>query len=207
MVVSIADAFGAAHHGEAPIIVMPDLNGGHLADSECIRTKDGKDTESYLSADVVSWVRRHYAASVGDERWWIAGLSEGGLCSLMLSLRHPTVYSAFGDFSGLIRPIVDHLSPAASNEQLYGTDTSAMREHEPLWLLTHRSFDGLSGWFECGFTDRTVRAAQSALVAAAEGARIPVRDVVLPGGHAWSVWSAALRSMLPWLWTRRGSGP
>lgn len=53
--VSTADAFASAHHGEAPIIVMPDLNGAPKADSQCIRTKNGRDTETYLSSDVVSW--------------------------------------------------------------------------------------------------------------------------------------------------------
>ncbi len=197
------DAFAAKHHGQAPIVVMPDLNGTHLADSECIRTADGKDTESYLTIDVVTWVRSHFARTVGRSKWWLAGLSEGGVCSLMLGLRHPRLYSALGDFSGLAAPLVDHLTPARSNRQLYGADVQDRRAHEPLWLLGHHRYPGLSAWFECGAGDRKVLPAQAEVVAAARTAGLRVHATAVPGTHAWGVWSGALRSMLPWLWPLR----
>lgn len=201
--VSTSDTFASAHHGEAPIVVMPDLNGTQGGDSECIRTKDGKSTENYLSSDVVSWVRTHFAATVGTEKWWIAGLSEGGLCSLMLALRHPQTYSAFGDFSGLVLPSVTGLTTAASNKRLYGQDPAAMQTYDPLWLFTHRRYADLRGWFECGYSDSDVRAAQTVLVDAATAAHIPVQVALHTGTHSWAVWSDALRSMLPWLWRTR----
>lgn len=197
---STADAFAAAHHGLAPIVVLPDLNGAQRADSECIRTANHQNVESYLTQDVVSYVRQHYARSVGHSRWWIAGLSEGGICATMLALRHPTVYSAFGDFSGLAVPTVDHLSRAASDQQLYGGSQTARLEHDPRWLLKHRHYTGLRGWFECGASDTEVRRAQNALVAAARAVGLPVVAHLLPGKHYWSVWSGSLRASLPWFW-------
>ncbi|MDQ2849784.1 alpha/beta hydrolase-fold protein [Dermatophilaceae bacterium Sec6.4] len=205
--VSTEDAFASTHHGEAPIVVMPDINGTQGSDSECIRTKNGKSTENYLSSDVVSWVRTHFAAAVGTQKWWIAGLSEGGTCSLMLAMRHPRTYSAFGDFSGLANLSVSGLKTAASNEQLYRSDPVAMRTHDPLWLLTHRRYPDLRGWFECGDTDHVVYAAQARLVAAARTAHIPVHASLYAGSHSWAVWSDALKLMLPWLWNSAPAVP
>lgn len=203
LLVPTLDAFVAAHHGQAPIIVMPDLNGAHRADSQCIRTADGKNIENYLTSDVVSWVRHRFARTVGREKWWVAGLSEGGVCSLMLALRHPHLYSALGDFSGLSAPLVDHLTPAQSDRQLYGGNLQDKQAHEPLWLLAHHAYTGMPAWFECGSSDRHVLPQQAKVAAAARSAHMQVHVAFVPGKHAWTVWSAALRSLLPWLWAHR----
>lgn len=197
------NAFTKAHDGQAPIVVMPDLNGAFRTDSECIRTPEGKDTETYLTGDVVNWVRSHYARTVGRERWWVAGLSEGGVCSLVLALRHPRLYSAVGDFSGLAAPIVARLSPLASDRVLYRGSRQDRLEHQPLWLLAHGNYIGLPAWFECGASDHVVAPQQARIVGAARAAQLQVHASVVSGPHGWAVWSAALQSMLPWLWSRR----
>lgn len=201
--VATLNAFAAAHGGKAPIVVLPDLNGARRADSECIRTSSGANVESYLTGDVVSWVRHRYARNVDDEKWWVAGLSEGGVCSFMLTLRHPDLYSAFADFSGLAVPTVDHLTPADSARQLYAGDLQAEHEHQPLWLLTHGHYAGLPAWFECGASDLVVRPQQAIAVAAARASGLQVHAAYAPGKHQWSVWSTALKASLPWLWAHR----
>ena len=198
-----ADAFAARHGGRAPLIVAPDLNGTQRGDSECIRTASGAPVEKYLTVDVVRWVRHKYRLDVGKSRWWVAGLSEGGLCSAVLALRHPSLYAAFGDMSGLLRPIVEHLTQAESDRVLYRGDAVAQREHDPTWLLQHRRYSGLRAWFACGASDGKVLPAQKALVAAARRAGLPTYAEVRPGRHAWSVWTVALRQLLPWLWSRQ----
>ncbi len=199
---STADAFAAQHGGRAPIVVMPDINGAWRADSECIRTAAGADVEDYLTRDVVTYIRTAFASAVGRSPWWIAGASEGGLCAAMLALRHPTVYSAFGDLSGLARPTVEHVSAAASVRQLYGNDRNAEREHDVIWLLEHRRYPAMRGWFECGVEDTKVCNAQAAVVATASVVGLPTRAAVRPGKHGWSVWRGSLRRLLPWLWER-----
>lgn len=201
--VATADAFAASHSGAAPIIVMPDINGSQNSDTECIRTRTGQDVESYLTSDVVSYVRARYAAVTGNSRWWVAGLSEGGICAAMLALRHPTLYAGFGDFSGLAVPTVQHVSREMSDQQLYGSDPAAILEHEPVWLMRHRRYPDLRAWFSCGAQDVRVRAAQETLVAAARAAHIPTRSSLRPGKHSWSIWRTALRALLPVVWTTR----
>lgn len=197
-----ADAFAAGHGGRAPIIVMPDINGSWRADTECIRTTSGADVESYLTKDVVTYVRSAFSRAVGHNRWWIAGVSEGGLCAAMLALRHPTTYSDFADMSGLSRPRVEGVSAAASVRQLFGTDLKAQREHDVVWLLRHRRYPTLRGWFECGAADAEVRNAQAAIVAAAPKAGLATKAALRPGKHGWTIWRGSLRRLLPWLWER-----
>lgn len=199
--VSTLDAFAAAHHGVAPLVVVPDLNGSWRADSECIRTTSGQDVESYLAGDVVSWVRHRYPRAVGGRRWWVAGLSEGGLCAADLALRHPGTYSAFGDMSGLARPIIDHMTQAQSDQILFRGSVTARLEHDPIWLLAHRHYTNLPAWFVCGAADVQVRQAQTALVAAARAAHLRVAAGLRPGHHTWTIWAPALRDLLPWLWS------
>jgi S-formylglutathione hydrolase FrmB len=196
---AIADAFAAQHHGVAPLIVLPDLNGAERADSECIRTAAGADVETYLTRDVITWVRTRYDSVVGQRPWWIAGLSEGGLCSAVLALRHPDLYTAFGDFSGLARPIVEGRTVAESDQQLYRGDPVTKREHDPQWLLAHRHYSDLRAFFECGTADKPVRRAQEALVVAAARAGLPVHAQQRPGKHSWTVWADSLRELLSWL--------
>jgi len=199
-----ANAFAAAHHGSAPIVVVPDVNGATRADSECIRTAGGDDVETYLTRDVVGWVRHRYARDVGTRPWWVAGLSEGGVCSIMLALRHPATYSAFGDFSGLVRPKVEHETPAQSDQVLFAGDPARRNAHDPGWLLTHRHYRRLYAWFGVGAADRVPRAAQTTLVAAARAAHLTVHEETRPGRHVWTVWAYELRALLPWLWTHDG---
>ena len=71
------------------------------------RTARAGNAETYLTVDVPNFMRTHFNASKsGKGSVAIAGLSEGGMCALMLTLRHPDEYPAFADYSGLTSPTV-----------------------------------------------------------------------------------------------------
>jgi S-formylglutathione hydrolase FrmB len=199
------DAFARTHGGRAPLVVMPDINGARRQDTECVRTPSGGDVERYLTVDVPRWIAGHLPVTRNHRRWAIAGLSEGGTCAMMLALRHRREFAAFGDLSGLARPTVsDRDDPGRTVRVLFRGSTSDYDRHDPLWLLSHHRYPGLSGWLACGALDRSVRIDQQAVTALARRARITVREDVVPGGHAWKVWRAELRKMLPWLWSLVG---
>jgi S-formylglutathione hydrolase FrmB len=198
------DAFAAKHGGRAPIVVMPDINGATRADTECITTKYGADVERYLTVDVPRWVRAHYPTRT-DGRWGVAGLSEGGTCAAMLALRHPDEFSVFGDFSGLARPTLgDTDDPATTIRVLFHGDRAAYERHDPMWLLAHHRYPHGAGWLEYGRQDVKGAAAAKSIAGAARRARLTIRVSSVPGRHEWTVWQAAFRSMLPWLWQRIG---
>ena len=195
------DAFARAHGGRAPIVVLPDINGAQRVDTECVRTPAGADVERYLTGVVPRWITAHLPATRDHRRWASAGLSEGGTCAITLALRHRREFAAFADLSGLARPTVsDRDDPRRTVRVLFGGSTTAYDRHDPLWLLSHRRYPGLSGWLACGALDRSVRLDQDALAGLARRARITITEDVLPGGHSWQVWRTELRRLLPWLW-------
>jgi S-formylglutathione hydrolase FrmB len=201
-VAATADAFAAGHRGLAPIIVMPDINGTHRGDTECIRTPSGGDVEHYLQVTVPAWIVRHLPAADPNRRHWaVAGLSEGGTCAAMLALTQPQGWAAFADFSGLAQlTLGPYDSPITAQRELFDGSQRDFDEHDPPWLLAHQRYDGMAGWFECGDTETHVRAQQAALAAAAQRAGIRTHRAVSAGRHEWPIWIAALQHALPWLW-------
>ena len=198
------DAFAAAHGGRAPLVVMPDINGGQAADTECVDGLAG-NAETYLTRDVPDYLRAHLPVAPPGRRWAVAGLSEGATCSLMLGLRHSHLFSTGGFFSGLARPTVGRTdNPAATIAQLFGGSRSSYEHHDPLWLMRHGAYPSLAMWLECGTRDRRSGAVLAGVAAAARGAGISTVVRLTPGGHQWSVWSASLDQIMPWLWRRIG---
>lgn len=204
-----ADAYAAAHGGTAPILVMPDVNGTIDADSECVDGPAGR-VETYLTVDVPRFVQDVFHAAAPGRAWAVAGLSEGGSCSLMLALRHPDLVATFGDYGGLAGPRAGdtNADTASAVSGLFGGSQEAFLAHEPAALLATRRFPELGGWFEVGDADPEPLAATGALVPAARRAGIATCEVVVPGGgHTFAVFSRAFSDSLPWIAGRLGAGP
>ena len=198
----ILDGFAKRHHGAAPVVVMRDINGARHGDTECVSTAKG-DVEKYLTTDVPAYVEAHYPVTRSRTEWAVGGASEGGMCSLMLALRHGSRFTTFVDLSGLTRPTVGRTdNRSATLNQLFGGSMSAYDQHDPLWLLARHRYPDLAGWFATGADDTHARAAQNRVVVAAGRAGISTVARLEPGGHAWGVWDRALAACLPWLWAR-----
>ena len=147
-----ADAFAQAHHGLAPIIVMPDPDGYLTTDSECVNSRFG-NAETYLVDDVPAFVRAEYHASEAPGSLAIGGLSAGGTCSVMLALRHPQVYPTFASYSGFASPQYQDTTRAETIDTLFGGSEDSFAAHDPAQILRTGQFDGLAGWFEVGDQD------------------------------------------------------
>lgn len=204
-----ADAYAAAHGGMAPILVMPDVNGTIDGDSECVDGPGGK-VETYLTVDVPGFVEQVFHTAPPGRGWAVAGLSEGGSCSLMLALRHPDLFATFGDYAGLAGPRAGDTNADTDSavSQLFGGSEQAFAAHEPADLLAARRFPELGGWFEVGDADPEPAAAADTLVPAARRAGISTCEVVVPGGgHTFALFSQAFSDSLPWMAGRLGAGP
>ncbi len=192
--------FADTHHGRAPIIVMPDENGSFSGDTECVDSTRG-NAETYITVDVPEFMRTHFNAQQGSDSLAIAGLSEGGMCSAMLTLRHPTEYVAFADYSGLTSPTVtEAVDPPVAIRELFAGSQAAYNQHDPVYLLRHQKFPKTAGWFEVGTADSAPLAAQRTLVPLARNAGILTCAVEVPGeGHDFTLWERAFRESLPFL--------
>jgi S-formylglutathione hydrolase FrmB len=202
-----AQAYALAHDGRAPIVVMPDSNGSETGDTECVDSNLG-DAETYLTVDVPAYVRKTFNATSTGRSIAVAGYSEGGMCAVMLALRHPDIYLAFADYAGLTSPAVGtSVDPDQTTAALFGGDRDEYNEHDPLWLLQKKKFSDLAGWFEVGLSDSGPLAAQRMLVplARAAGLLTCVREV--PGAHDYNFATHAFRASYPWLAYQLKIGP
>jgi S-formylglutathione hydrolase FrmB len=199
----IADEYAAAHHGWAPILVLPDPNGSDLGDTECVDSPQG-NAETYLAEDVPAAMVSIFGAA--PPHWAVAGLSEGGMCAALLTLRRPDVFSTFADFSGEPGPIVGH-DKAATMRLLFGGSKEAWRAHDPWSLLHQRRYDGHAAWFEVGTDDRGPRRAAERLAPAARAAGMTAHVFIRDGRHNFTFWSDSFRHALPWMAARLAGEP
>ena len=52
------DRFVKAHHGLAPVVVVPDATGSQFADPLCLNSARG-NVDAYLALDVPTWIGAH----------------------------------------------------------------------------------------------------------------------------------------------------
>ncbi len=200
-----ADAWAQRHDGVAPVIVMPDINGSMFADTECVDGPRGR-AETYLTADVPAYVVRTFHTQPPGARWAAAGLSEGGMCSLMLALRHPTLFGAFVDLGGLAGPRSGETNAVGSTvRDVFAGSVAAFDQHEPADLLRLHRRLRLAGWFEVAADDARPLAATRMLDPLVRRARIPLCTRILPfGGHTVYAFRQGFADALPWLAARLG---
>ena len=199
----ISDRFAAAHHGLAPVIVMPDANGSFWADSECVDGAGGR-AETYLVDDVTAWVVKNLGTAAGPQRWAVGGASAGGTCALHLALRHPDRFGAALDFSGERTPTRhgNRLAPYRGDRT---HRVREMRAHDPGHLFaTFKQPQSVGLWFGVGKSDGKVTRDNRELATRAKRAGFPTVLDLVPGGHLWRTWNRCLADALPWIASRLG---
>jgi len=193
-------AFAEQHHGIAPILVMPDVNGSWGGDTECVNSTMYGDVETYLTQTVPQFMRKSFNASTAPGSIAIAGLSEGGTCAVTLALNNAKNISIFADYSGDESPTYYSDNQQQTIHALFGGSLANYNAHNPPYILAHQQFKGMAGWFEVGAQDTdsppaTVRALQQL----ASNAGIDTCIAMPPGGHDFRLWSQAFSDSLPWL--------
>ncbi len=193
-------AFAEQHHGTAPILVMPDVNGSWGGDSECVNSTMYGAVETYLTQTVPQYMRKNFNASAAPGSIAIAGLSEGGLCSVTLALNNSKDIPVFADYSGNESPSYYSDDQQQTIQALFGGSLANYNAHNPPYILTHQRFKGMAGWFEVGAQDTdTPPATVRALQQLASNAGIDTCFAMPPGGHDFRLWAQAFIDSLPWL--------
>jgi S-formylglutathione hydrolase FrmB len=135
----------------------------------------------------------------------VAGLSMGGYCALALSLRHPSDFTVFGDYSGLASPTLD--PPETALQVLFGGDEKLMASYDPSQILRTGRFEGLAGWFEVGTDDAQPLAATRSVAAEATSAGVDTCVLIRPGAHDFEFWKTSFEHSLPWMSAKLGLVP
>ena len=197
---ALANAWAAGHNGYAPMMVLPDANGSLLGDTECVDGPRG-NAETYLTVDVVTFMRQAFGAAMDPQQWAIAGLSEGGTCALDLATRHPARFATFADFSGDAAPTLG--SSARTVSALYGGSRSALRAHDPTTWFASATSAGVEGFFAVGSADHGHLRTDERIAQIANRDGMRTRIDIIPGGrHSFRTWAQALRDAYPWIVSR-----
>jgi S-formylglutathione hydrolase FrmB len=193
---TLANGWAAAHHGFAPVIVSPDINGSGTSDTECVGA-----AEVYLTVDVRAFMHHSFGVSLAPRRWAVAGLSEGGTCALDVVARHPDLYRTFADFSGEQTPTLGRYRTTL--RKLFGGSVAEMHAYDARTWFPADASNGVAGFVSVGTSDHGYIPQEQRVVDAARAAGLTVTfDPIRGGGHNWSTDSRALRDAYPWIVNR-----
>jgi S-formylglutathione hydrolase FrmB len=197
----ILDAYAAAHHGLAPVTVMPDATGSTIGNTLCMDSKLG-NAETYLTTDLQAWVTANLQVASPDSGWTVGGFSFGGTCAVQLSVRAPHLYRTFLDLSGQREPTLGNHKETV--KKAFNGDEGAFTRSNPVSILATRRFPELAGRIITGANDHEFTPQLNFVYLACRNAGVDVRMNVLPGGHSWQVWRAGFTQQLPWIAERNG---
>ncbi|WP_193047569.1 alpha/beta hydrolase [Mycolicibacterium baixiangningiae] len=201
--VATADAFAAAHHGYAPVLVFADAGGAFNNDTECVDGSRGNSAD-HLTEDVRPYVISHFGVSADRSDWGVVGWSMGGTCAVDLSVMHPELFSAFEDIAGDLSPNAG--TKAQTIARLYGGNAAAWAAYDPTTVMTrHGHYTDVAGWFDTNTAGPEQTAAASTLCALGAANGITCTVAVQPGMHDWPFADHAFAAALPWLAGRLGT--
>jgi S-formylglutathione hydrolase FrmB len=196
------DQFAHSHKGITPLVFMVDNTGSITNDTECVNSPRG-NVETYLTTDVPNYIKGHFRVINSPNNWAMGGLSLGGMCSVMLTLRHPNVYHYFMDYGGEIGPEIGP-KPKTIDTLFHGSE-AAWAAHQPSLLLASRNYKGLGlgGFFGTGSQDTgNVTQAINQLTAQSQKAGIETVSETIEGSHTFNIWQQLFQDSLPWVSNR-----
>ncbi len=179
----------------APIIVSPQTEVPIGVDSECV---DGGGSnprvETWLTTDVPNWVVGHFAVRTDRQSWATIGLSAGGWCAAMASMRHPGTYSAAVVMAGYFTPWFGPYYRPFEAKSLLG------REYN-LLTLARKNPPPVAIWLETSHADRDSYPTSSVFLRDVRRPTAVTATVLQNAGHRMSVWVQELPGALTWLGT------
>lgn len=106
---TMMDDYAQHHDGLAPIVIAADQLGDDSHNTLCVDSPVYGKALTYLTKDVVDWVKTNLPAAWQAQDWAIAGFSQGATCSLQIGANHP-------DLFGTIIPTGSELKPTNGSE-------------------------------------------------------------------------------------------
>jgi len=183
------------------IIVMPDGKETYY-----INTFEGKEPfEDMFIKEFIPHIEKEYRVRKGKEFRGISGLSMGGYGSLLLSLKHPDLFTACAAYSAAVRT-EENMRNIQNNryktllKKLYGQEndscfaTEYWQNHSPIHLmntLPENDLKSVKWYIDCG-DDDFLYEGNSVLHITMRKREIPHEYRVRDGAHSWSYWRKTL---------------
>ncbi|GAA4745526.1 alpha/beta hydrolase-fold protein [Amnibacterium soli] len=184
------DAIAKAHHGVAPVLVVPDQLGSATRNPMCVNSRLGR-VATYITVDVRHWILSHESVSSDRRAWTIAGFSEGGTCSIQFGSGYPAEFGSIVDVSGELAPRNGTVTQTI--DRGFGRSARAYLDASPLHVLAHHRYPSTHAMFAVGGDDDRYRPITLRMAKAAARAGMTVRTYVVPGtAHDWHTASQGL---------------
>lgn len=188
------DAYAAQHDGLAPIAVVADQVGSAVVDTACADSSAYGNAKTYITEDVVSWVRQNLHV-IDDPRYWaIGGYSNGGGCAITFAAEDPGTWKNVMDISG--EPFPGSEQVANVTQTMYGGSEAAFEASKPVNILAAHPgvYGGMTAAFTAGGDDPDYVQAAATVSAAAKAAGMTVSNDVIPGvGHTGDALTTGLQ--------------
>ncbi|RYU96669.1 alpha/beta hydrolase [Emticicia agri] len=196
--------------GDAPpmIIVMPDAGVTWY-----MNTFDGKTKfEDFFIKEFIPYIETTYRVRSKKEFRAVAGLSMGGLGTLLYATKHPDMFTAAAPLSAAVWTDDEIINGNQNQDQwnyvfgdLYGKNLKGkerLSEHyyknAPIKIVETANAEELKKvkfYIDCGDDDFLIKG-NMALHAMMIDKKIPHEFRVRDGGHTWSYWRTALPEVL-----------
>ncbi|UTA68831.1 esterase family protein [Emticicia sp. 21SJ11W-3] len=196
--------------GDAPpmIIVMPDAGVSWYMNSFDGKTK----FEDFFIKEFIPYIETSYRIRSKREFRAVAGLSMGGLGTLLYATKHPDMFTAAAPLSAAVWTDEEVVSGNQNQDQwnyvfgdLYGKNLKGkerLTEHyyknAPIKIVETANAEDLKKvkfYIDCGDDDFLIKG-NMALHAMMIDKKIPHEFRVRDGGHTWSYWRTALPEVL-----------
>ena len=192
---TVLDAYAAAHHGRAPIVVSVDQLSAPGRNTMCVDSTLGK-AATYVTRDVPDWLGRHLPVTPDRHAWGLAGFSQGATCAMQFVSAHPESFGAALAISSERQPIDQN--PQHSADQAFGGSVPAWKDAAPIAQMRANGLDGHALWLTAGSSDRQFSENARVLGAAARKAGARTDIAFAPkSGHDWNTVQWSLRTDLP----------
>jgi len=200
----------AINSGEVPpmIIVMPDAGVSWYMNSFDGKTK----YEDFFIKEFIPYIETTYRIRSKKEFRAVAGLSMGGLGTLLFATKHPDMFTAAAPLSAAVWTDEEVVSGNQNQDQwnyvfgdLYGKNlkgkerlTDHYYKNAPIKIVETANVEDLKKvrfYIDCGDDDFLIKG-NMALHAMMIDKKVPHEFRVRDGGHTWSYWRTALPEVL-----------
>ena len=189
---TMMDDYAQHHDGLAPIVIAADQLGDDSHNTLCVDSPVYGKALTYLTKDVVGWVKTNLPAARQAQDWAIAGFSQGATCSLQIGANHP-------DLFGTIIPTGSELKPTNGSEssmisRFFHGDRTAYEKQIPINAIRNHAPSNQTLVIGAGERDReSVRNVELiAPVAQQEGMHVTAVES-LGNAHDWHAVRDTLR--------------
>lgn len=193
-IAEVLDSMAAQNKGLAPIVVVPDQLGPAGNDPACADSAAYGNAETYVTKDVVDWIKGNLNVIEDPKYWVIAGYSNGGGCAVKYMAAFPEQWRNLVDVSG--EPFPGSEDPDSVTSTIYGGDQAAFEAAKPINIMKAAApgtYDGVTAVFTAGSEDPTYIQAAKDVSAEAQAVGMTVTYYEVPGaGHVGDALSGGL---------------